>query len=254
MTLRPPSELRSRLGLCLSDAGPHASTLICFPYAGGNAHVFRPLVAMLGDRAAVYGIQLPGRGMRLSEPPLTDMAEIVEALDGELAHLVEGPYALFGTSMGALVAFEWARSLRRSGARLPQCLMAVAARPPHLADPGLRIHRLPTAEFERALQRYGGTPEAVLAEPELMELMVPMLRADFTVVETYEHTAEPPLEVPIVALGGRDDRVVRPAELAGWARHTSGAYRELLFAGDHFFHRAPAVQAQITAMLSKALS
>jgi medium-chain acyl-[acyl-carrier-protein] hydrolase len=254
MSSRPAPELDSEWAVRLTGRKPEATKLICFPFAGGSAHVFRTLGTSLEPALEVHAVQLPGRGMRLSQPSLTGVAEIVEALDRELDQLVQGPYALYGTSMGALLAFEWARTRRRAGAREPELLCVVGARPPDRADPGWRMHALPSVQFQTALRRYGGTPEAVLAEPELMELMEPMLRADFTVVECYAHAPEPPLAAPVLALGGADDRVVPVAELSGWERHTRGSYRQLTFPGDHFFHRAPAVEAEIAALVSETLA
>jgi surfactin synthase thioesterase subunit len=245
------SEWLVRLGD--GDSAPDATTLICFPFAGGNAHVFAALARALPEWIEVYAVQLPGRAMRLAQPLLDDIGPIVAALDRELAPLVEGPYALYGTSMGAFVAYEYARSARRRGVRAPRCLVAVAARAPHVADAGRGIHKMEAEELKVALGRYGGTPAAVLAEPELMELLLPMVRADFAVSENYVHDREAPLDIPIVALGGRDDPVAPSSELAGWVEHTTGRYEEQLFPGDHFFHRHPAVQAQIVRILGARL-
>jgi medium-chain acyl-[acyl-carrier-protein] hydrolase len=181
-------------------------------------------------------VQLPGREGRVREEPFTRLEPLVASLTDALAQeLTELPAAFFGHSMGALVAFETARELRRRGAREPVQLLVSARRAPHLPARHEPIHALPEAAFRDELRRLQGTPEAVLEHPELMELLEPMLRADFAVIETFEHRPAPPLNAPITAFGGAGDEDVPFEDLDAWSRHTAGGFRRRSFRGGHFF-------------------
>ena len=154
--------------------------------------------------------------------------------------------------MGALIGFEWCRALRAaaqplpevlvvSGRRAPQCEQAGsldASRPrpgQFVPEPEPRMHDLPREEFVERLRWYGGTQAEVLADPELVELFLPTLRADFAVVETYVYRAEPPLDVPIVAYGGTGDPETKPSDVDAWAAQTSSRFTSAFFDGGHFF-------------------
>jgi medium-chain acyl-[acyl-carrier-protein] hydrolase len=208
--------------------------LFCFPYGGAGASLYRGWSAALPATVAVCPVQLPGRENRLAEPSFRRLQPLVQALaDGLTPHL-DVPFALFGHSLGALVSFELARELRRRG-RYPASLLVSSFRAPHLPDPDPPIYHLPDAEFIQELVELGGTPPEVLENAELMELVLPRLRADLEVCDTYAYLPETPLACPIAVFGGVDDQEVRPEELAGWREHTSGAFRLRLFTGDHFY-------------------
>ncbi|MBN1204154.1 MAG: thioesterase [Myxococcaceae bacterium] len=207
--------------------------LFCFPFAGGSASVFHRR-ADFGPTVEVLVAQYPGREGRFAEPPFRRVTTLVEALAPVMLPLLDRPFAFFGYSLGTLVAFELARWLRRSGAPAPRGLLQAAGRPPTL----LRkrgVHELPTEEFIEVLRRYGGTPPAVLAHRELLELLIPMLRADMEMVETYTAAEEPPLSMPIIALGGEEDAEPTPQELEGWREFTSRDFKVQLLPGGHFF-------------------
>ncbi|UCC54021.1 MAG: thioesterase, partial [Anaerolineaceae bacterium] len=146
------------------------------------------------------------------------------------------PFAFFGHSLGARVGFEVARSLRRQGKPLPAQLFVSACPAPQLPS-GRPIHMLPKAAFLAELQRRNGIPQEVLAHPELLELLLPMLRADFMVIETAVYRSEPPLNFPITAFGGIEDPIVSRGALEAWEEQTSGPFNMVFFAGDHFFLR-----------------
>lgn len=215
--------------------GPGARLrLFCFPYGGAGASLYRGWSAALPATVAVCPVQLPGRENRLTEPSFRRLQPLIQALADGLTPYLDLPFALFGHSMGALVSFELARELRRRG-RFPACLLVSSFRAPHLPDPDPPIYHLPDAEFIQELADLGGTPPEVLENAELMELVLPRLRADLEVCDTYSYVPEAPLACPITALGGVDDQEVRPEELEGWREHTSGAFRLRLFSGDHFY-------------------
>jgi medium-chain acyl-[acyl-carrier-protein] hydrolase len=167
------------------------------------------------------------------------MLPLVQALvRGLPARSEERPFAFFGHSLGARVSFELARSLRRQGKRSPAHLFVSACPAPQRSAPhGRPIHALPKTAFLAELERRNGIPEEVLAKPEMLDLLLPMLRADFTVYETAVYSSEPPLECPITAFGGIEDPLVSREALAAWREQTAGLFQTVFFAGDHFFLR-----------------
>jgi surfactin synthase thioesterase subunit len=211
--------------------------LFCVPYAGGGASCYRGWAQALGDRSIeVRAVQLPGRENRLREAPFRDMPSLVEALADGLTAAVDRPYALFGHSLGAAVAFELARVLRARGVPEPVHLFASGANAPQVPRTEEPLHGLPDDEFVRAVSdRYQGIPWEVLEQPELCALVLPALRADIMIVESYEHRPGPPLTCGITALAGRDDVHVAPAKIEPWRALTLGRFACEFFDGDHFF-------------------
>jgi medium-chain acyl-[acyl-carrier-protein] hydrolase len=209
--------------------------LFCFPYAGGSAAIFQRWQAGLPDAVEVCPAYLPGRGTRLSETPYRDSRPLVEALCDNLRPHLDKPFAFFGHSMGALVAFELARELRRRGEPLPLCLYVSGRSAPQLADPDSPKHDLPEEEFLGELRKLNGTPKEILENAELMRIMSPLLRADFSVCETYRYESEPPLECPIAAFGGLQDFEVGREHVAAWREQTAGTFSLRMLPGDHFY-------------------
>lgn len=212
--------------------------LFCFAYAGGSAWVFRPWAKQLPDSIEVLAVELPGRGKRLPETPLTDLWLLIETLGPQLLPYLDLPFAFFGHSLGALVAFELCRWLRQTVQLLPAHLWVSAARAPHLPVEPPLMHTLPAADFISRLQRYQGTPIGVLNNAELMALMLPTLRADFTLLETYRYQPGAPLNCPITGLWGQQDTIVSRADVAAWQVHTL-KFELTAIAGDHFFIQQP---------------
>jgi medium-chain acyl-[acyl-carrier-protein] hydrolase len=209
--------------------------LYCFPYAGGNSAIFRGWAEHLQNEVELHVAQLPGREQRLREAPLESMPTVVERLGSVLA---DGPgrrYALFGHSMGALLAFELVRWLRRADYPLPELLIASGCPAPHLIRADAPIHGLPDDEFLRRVARRGGIPREVFEHPELRSLALHPLRADFTMFETYEYRREAPLRVPIVAFGADEDTSATISAVRAWETHTLVRFRHHRFTGDHFF-------------------
>jgi medium-chain acyl-[acyl-carrier-protein] hydrolase len=218
--------------------------LFCFPYAGGGTLSYRQWAAHLPDLEITL-VRLPGRERRLSEPPLTKLDALVKTLAAEILPYCDRPFAFFGHSMGGLIAFELARSLRRCDHPQPVHLLLSGCRAPHLPSLHLPIHSLSDADFIQELRRYNGTPEAVLTNAELMQFFLPTLRADFTLIETYCHTAEPPLDRPITVFGGLQDAEINPEDLEAWRAYTTENFVRHLLPGDHFFmHSAQALLLQ----------
>jgi medium-chain acyl-[acyl-carrier-protein] hydrolase len=211
--------------------------LFCFPYAGGSASTYRAWVDDLPGEVDLWAIQLPGRETRLVDPPLDSLAPLVQALTGAVGSEMDRPSAFFGHSMGALVAFELARNLRRLGGPQPVCIFASAHRAPHLPRSGALLAQLPDAELIAELRDFGFVPEEVWEAEELMELALPMLRADFAVGESYRYRSQPPLACAISATAGRDDAHVDHEEVKAWREHTSGQFLFRVMSGDHFYLR-----------------
>jgi medium-chain acyl-[acyl-carrier-protein] hydrolase len=215
---------------------PNASLrLFCFPYAGGSATIFRPWPDLMLRSVEICAVNIPGRLARLLEEPFTRLAPLVDALAQVITPWTDRPFAFFGHSMGALISFELSRKLRTIGAPLPERLFISGRRAPHLPDPDPYRHTYPDHQFIEELGRLNGTPPEVIANPELMQLMLPLLRADFSLCETYEYRPEPPLPCPLTAFGGLQDPEVPPESLEAWSQHTTCAFGLRLFPGDHFF-------------------
>jgi surfactin synthase thioesterase subunit len=183
----------------------------------------------------VWGLQLPGRGPRYAEPHHTELSGLVAAVvAGSQFH---GPFAFFGHSLGALVAFEVTRALREGGRELPVHLLASAYPAPHQPRNRRPLHLLADEELLAAVAgQYGDTFGAVRDDPELLRDSVAAYRADFSIFETYRHISGPPLEIPITAFGGRaDDGEI--SELEAWRQHTSVGFDLRIFPGGHFYLR-----------------
>jgi medium-chain acyl-[acyl-carrier-protein] hydrolase len=195
-------------------------------------------------------VQMPGREARWRETPCTRVQEVTPALAEAVAPLTAGPFVFYGHSLGSLVAFELARLLWRDRGILPGQLVCSAHRAPHLPNRHTTIRHLPDDHFIHEVnRRYGGVPPAVLENRELLDLMLPSLRADFTMYETYDYQDGAPLSCPIVAFGGTGDAYVERAEMEGWKAHTSSGFSLRMLAGDHFF-----VQAHRDTVLAGILS
>jgi medium-chain acyl-[acyl-carrier-protein] hydrolase len=212
-----------------------ALRLFCLPYAGGNGGIFRNWADSLPPFIEVCPIQLPGRGSRLREPPFTSMTLLVDAIETAIAGYLDKPFALFGHSMGAAINFELVHKLRSKRGLEPVQLFVAGRKAPHLAGSEERTFKLPEPEFIRKLQRLEGTPTEVFENQELLGLVLPLLRADFELVQTAEYVVRPQLRCPITALGGVADNSVSREDLQGWSEHTSGRWHLSMFPGNHFF-------------------
>jgi medium-chain acyl-[acyl-carrier-protein] hydrolase len=190
----------------------------------------------------VCAVELPGHGRRLSEPPIAQIEILIQRLSASIQTWLDKPFVFFGHSLGALIAFELARSLQQQQFATPDLLWVSAARAPHLTSPNSPIHQLASADFIAELSRYSGTPAEVLANAELMELLLPMLRADFALLETYCYREQPPLTCPISAFWGEHDAIVSSEEVEAWHLHTNQMFSlKKVNGGDHFFIHQPSL-------------
>jgi medium-chain acyl-[acyl-carrier-protein] hydrolase len=212
--------------------------LFCLPHSGSGAFQFASWKNFLPEVLDICPIQLPGRENRLSESPLTRIETIVEDLASALILYLDRPYILYGYSLGALIAFELARELRRRKIQPPLSLHALARRAPHLPHTDPRIHHLPDDLFlAEVARRYRGMPAIILQDLEFMKLLAPALRADFTALETYVYLEEDPLDCPIYVFGGNFDTTAKESDLEAWRSHTSTGFKLKMLDGDHFFIR-----------------
>jgi surfactin synthase thioesterase subunit len=210
--------------------------LFCFAHAGGGPLFFRSWRSALAPDIAVRPVLLPGRERRLAETPYRQVAPLLNPLCAGLAPHLRPPYAFFGHSMGAVVAYEAARRLAATPAGGPACLV-VSGRPAPGRGRDRGLARLPDAEFTEVVGRLNGTPPEILAEPDLMSLLLPGLRADFELAETYQPLPGARLACRVAAYLGADDPDVSRADMLAWRDVTSGPFTMRVFRGDHFYLR-----------------
>lgn len=210
--------------------------LFCLPHAGGGAVAYRIWAERLADHGVeVVAIRLPGRETRFRDRPYTRLDELVPALVDDLRPVLDRPYAWFGHSMGALVAFEACRLARRLGLAPPVRLLVSGRPAPHLAPRESRVHNAPTPRFLARLREMNGTPPELLNDPGALASLLPTLRADFAIAETYRYRTGPPLEVPISVYGGASDVFANADELRGWCQHSVVGCTARVLDGGHFF-------------------
>jgi len=210
--------------------------LFCFPYAGGSSTIFARWHSVLPSDVELCAIELPGHGTRMRERAFaTDFVRLVEDLSVALERWTDVPFLFFGHSLGAVLAFACARSLRRRSAAIPVHLFASARRAPHAPNRDSSEARMTDSQLVESIRQRGGTPPEILAEPELMNLLLPVIRADFCLLASYVYSEETPLDCPITTFGGtRDERATRH-DLLDWRVHSSSSFGVEMFEGGHFF-------------------
>jgi surfactin synthase thioesterase subunit len=227
--------------------------LYCFPYAGAGHTAFHPWRKLLTGDIELALIKLPGRGARFGEPHARSIVELAECLASEIAKASAeaATFALFGHSMGALLAFETARSLQQMGLS-PTRLLVSGRTAPVAHGWRERVADLPDAAFLEVIRSMNGMPPALIDNTEWMELFLPIIRADFALCEDYRYSQHPRLDCPIEVLAGRDDASVPLSLLDGWAEETHAGCHTRLFAGGHFFVFEQ--QAELLALFERSLS
>ncbi|WP_373528341.1 thioesterase II family protein [Nostoc sp.] len=209
--------------------------LFCFPYAGGRSASFRTWASSLPSNIEVCAIEYPGRGRQIKLEPFTRLEPLVEAIAQALISYLDKPFAFFGYSMGGLVSFELTRLLRSKYSLAPFHLFISARRAPQIPLTKPLLHVLSDRDLLKELHSLNGTPRAVLENPELMQIFLPILRADFAVLETYIYTQEQPLECPITVFGGLQDKEISHEALQAWREQTIADFSLQMFNDDHFF-------------------
>ena len=208
--------------------------VFCLAHAGGNTVHFHAWSQWLPGRIQAIPIDLPGHGTRLREPLVGEWQLLVDDLTRAVHQKVDGPFVLFGHSLGALLAYEVCRALEGRG-RPPALLVTAGRNGPSAGLSHRPIHALPDAHFLAALRRLGGTPEGVLHQPELLQMFLPVLRSDLRLAELYAREPGPPLACPVLAFSGRRDRMTDDTGMLAWKRETTGTCEIAFVEGGHFF-------------------
>jgi surfactin synthase thioesterase subunit len=241
--------------LCFRRRPEAKLRLLAFPYAGGGASIFRTWGDALPPSVEVMAVQPPGRETRINESPYQDLGRLVASLASAVRSQMSLPTVFFGHSMGAILAFELTRQLRRIGAAGPVHLVLSAHRAPHLPERMTDLHALPEPDLIRAVgERYQPIPEAILAERELLDLTLPTLRADLKLGETWAYSAEEPLSIPLSVFGGTRDPVADESEVRAWSSYTTGLFSPKFFDGDHFFVTDPRTKPFVLQALADVLA
>jgi surfactin synthase thioesterase subunit len=207
---------------------------VCLPHAGGSASFFHPVSTALAPTVDVLAVQYPGRQDRRHEPAVGTIAELADEVLDALRHLDDRPLALFGHSMGAVLGYEVALRMRDAGLPPPVHLFVSGRRAPSRYR-GERLHRLPDARIVSELRKLGGTDAAMLADPEVLEMILPAVRGDYRAVETYRHDPDRRLDCPVTVLTGDRDPQVSVEEARAWDEHTTGPVELEVLPGGHFF-------------------
>ncbi len=226
--------------------------LFCFPYAGGGAATYRLWPSGLPAWVELVAVQLPGTESRVREAPLHAIDRMVDEFAPLIAARSDLPFALFGHSLGSILAFEVTRALRRAGARMPEILMVSGRRPPRVPDRHSPLRHLSDDDLVAEIGvRYGGIRHEVFQHPELMALLLPGLRASITALETHDFVDEPPLDRPIFAFGGASDPMAPVEDIEAWRAETTGRFASRIFPGEHFYllHTPAPLLAEMTMAL-----
>jgi len=230
--------------------------LICFPYAGGSASTFLPWIKNLPVNVELIIIQAPGRGARMGELAYSDMQALIEDLIKIIPSVLNKPYILFGHSLGSRIAFELMNQLKTLNHALPQHFIASGSRGPHHKCMKEPIYDLPHHEFIEELKHLNGTPQAVLENKELMELFLPLLKADFEIADRYCYTGKVRFNCPISVFGGEDDVEICLSKLNSWGDFFETDAEVHMFPENHFFidSQSKLVQQKVNDIIKNSLN
>lgn len=229
--------------------------LFCFCHAGGSASAYRDWAGLVPDNVEVVAIQLPGREGRFSEPLLNDFDQVVDQLATVWPDHLDLPYAIFGHSMGSLLAFEMTRRLRQLSLPLPVHLFVSGRMAPQL--PYERdLCNLTDGQLHQVIIGFAGTNGAILANPEIMAMVLPIFKADFRVHESYQYREQMPLDMPMSIFGGEDDPDTSNVLLEEWGKQTNQASQLTILSGGHFFveYERQALMGHINATLTQLIA
>lgn len=209
-------------------------TLFCFPYAGGSASIYYGWKKYINKDIEIIPVELAGRGKRFDCQAYDKIDDVVDDAFEIVKKSINGPYGLFGHSMGSIIAFELAHRINDYNLSNPQYLFVSGRKPPHLVKNEKIIHLLPDNEFINKIMDMGGTSKEVFENKELLEIYLPMIRKDFKMVESYKYIEKPPLDVEMIVFYG-DEEKIQDSEAKQWSIYTNKGYRLFRFNGNHFF-------------------
>jgi surfactin synthase thioesterase subunit len=200
-------------------------------------------------------VRLPGREARISETAYSNYRDLIQEMADALLEDCDIPYAIFGHSMGAVLAYEFAHELKRRGAPEPVGMFLSGRVAAHLELAAKPLHELPLEDFIREIGlRYGELPQEVLADREMLEFYLPILRADLRLIETYRYEVKPSLRCPILVAGGLEDQSIWSEGLEAWKEHTTGSFDVLRYEGGHFYLAGPAKEHLLQMLRNKLIS
>lgn len=225
----------SKTFICSSPRPWAPLRLFCFPYAGGTSAVFREWARALPATIEVVAAELPGHGHRIAEPLMNQLNPVINEIADSILPFLDRDYAFFGHSMGATLAYELSHRLRNDRGTQPCHLFVAGRNAPHVPSRKAPTYALSDADFVDELRRLNGTPTEVLANPDMLDFVMPLLRADFQLIQTYKYSPRPPLDCPVSAFTGEEDPDVLLEDVRPWSQHTSGNFSMTVMAGDHFF-------------------
>lgn len=230
---------------------PAQLTLYCLPCAGASATIYLRWRRLMPAWIEIVPIELPGRGMRLNEAAWNNYPALTHYLSDEIARSASQPYAVFGHSMGALLAFGIAQQLRQMRAAPPVALLIAGCAAPSRQDSERYSKILTEADLIADLNQQGGTPEEVFNSPEFLAMTLDLLRIDYQVCESFQYTRQIPLTAPIHCFGGKSDTTINTASLSAWRQESSQLFTLDWFEGGHFFLRQS--EAWFLQVLTKRL-
>ena len=242
--------------LRFSKSATPSLRLVCFPFAGSSASIFRPWIDSLPGEVEVLAVQLPGRENRLRERCIRDMDEIVEQLEHEIGPVLAPPFVFFGHSLGSLIAYELLQRLEAAGRSRAELFFASGAPAPHTCISPEEPHTLTQDQIQRDLRKISGTHATLLDDAELLALLLPMLQADFELFANYRYREPAPLQSPIVAIRGAADAYITHQRQLEWNRHTDRQFSFHIIPGPHHFmvDSSEALLALVNAYLAPILN
>jgi medium-chain acyl-[acyl-carrier-protein] hydrolase len=230
--------------------------LIAFPYAGGSAVAYYKWAEHLSLHTELISLQYPGRGRLIDMSPCLSIYDLAKESYKTILTLSDKPLIFFGHSLGALVAFETIRMIRRLGNSVPRALVVSSRQAPESKSCfGNKLHTLPDEQFLSGFSQYGGIPSEIMQCPEMMEYLMPLLRADMTALETWSYKPESPLEIPIMALGSDEDITLDLKQLKRWGEFTYSTFQFQIMHGNHFYFQdqLPIVVSAINKVIEEAI-
>jgi len=209
--------------------------LFCFHHAGGGASFYYPWLDQLSIHIELITVLLPGRENRFTEPLNSNLNDIITQLNQEFYIYKDKPFFIFGHSLGALISFKLIQSIQKHYAILPQHMIVSASKAPDLPYRRKNLSKLDNIALKEELKIYDGIDQQVLQQPDLLDLFLPIIRSDFSIIENYIHSKSTIFPFDITALSGTDDKTVNNGEIVGWSKYTTGKFEHIVFPGGHFY-------------------